>query len=302
MAGSPPSVAVPLHWRAPRAGWRDYLDLTRPRVTLVVTLTGGPALALGGGGPAAPTSLGVLAALALLGAGCSALNAWIERDRDALMARTRCRPLPERRIAPSAALAFGGATSAAGIGLLGLFGNATAAMLGFITLALYLGPYTVWAKPRTAWSAVVGAAPGAAAPLIADAAAHGHVGPWGWVLFAIVFLWQPPHVWSIELFRSQDHAEAGLPAMPALIGADMTRQLILIWVAVLLPVTALPLLADGPGLPYAAAVLGAGLYFARAAIVAMRTPSPRADRDTFLASLVHMTLLFGVLLVALALR
>lgn len=278
-----------------RLPWREVLQLARPRVTLVAALTGGPALVLGHDAPPLLVVVNTLAALVLLGAGCSALNAWIERDRDARMARTRNRPLPSRRLRPAVALAFGLAASAAAVALLASLA-AAAAVLGIATLAWYLGAYTVWAKPRTAWSAVVGAVPGAAAPLIADAAAHGSPGTWGWTLFAIVFLWQPAHVWAIELFRRDELDAAGLPSMPARAGAQSTRRLMVLWIGALLPVTLAPWAGGALGPGYALVAVAAGVHFAGAAIRALRGRTPAADRRAFLASLVHVMLVFGAML------
>ncbi len=287
---------------AARVPWRDLFALTRPRVTLVAAITGWPALTLGRTTPSIASLVTVLAGLVVLAAGCSALNAWIERDRDALMARTRLRPLPSRRLDPALALAFGAATSGAGIAALAVGGSAMAAAIGVATLIVYLGPYTSWAKAHTAWSAVVGAFPGAAAPLIADAAANGIPGLTGWTLFTIVFLWQAPHVWAIELFRSREYVAAGLPTMPARAGAGLTRALMLVWTAALVPVTLLPWLNGTLGALYGAAALAAGLYMLGAVFVAMRAQQARADRNAFLASLVHVTAIFSVMIVETLLR
>jgi protoheme IX farnesyltransferase len=182
---------------------RHYVALTRPRVLSLVLLTAPAAFALGhpDGWPAAPTVAGVLAGALFVGAGCSALNAWWERDRDARMARTMGRPLPAGDLSARQALAFGVAVSLLGLATLGAVGGALPVAIAGLTIAHYLLVYTLWLKPRSPWSTVVGGASGAAAPLIADAALHGSVGVWGLVLFAIVFLWQPPHVWAIALYR-----------------------------------------------------------------------------------------------------
>jgi heme o synthase len=277
--------------------WRDLLALTRPRVTLVAAITGWPALRLGHASPPAEVLALVLCGLVLLAAGCSAINAWIERDRDALMARTRNRPLPARRLAPGVALAFGLAASAAGIGALALGGNLLAAAIGTLTWAWYLGPYTSWAKPRTAWSAVIGAFPGAAAPLIAAAAVNGSPGLGGWTLFAIVFFWQAPHVWAIELYRPREYAAAGLPTMPARAGERLTRRLMLAWTIVLVPVTLVPWLTGTLGTLYGIVGLGAGVYYLSAVAAAMRVRCPRGDRAAFLASLLYVIVVFGSMIV-----
>lgn len=280
-----------------RVRWRDLLALTRPRVTLVAAITGWPALRLSHASPPAEVLALVLCGLVLLAAGCSAINAWIERDRDALMARTRNRPLPARRLAPAVALAVGLATSAAGIGAIALGGNITAAAIGIVTWGAYLGPYTSWAKPRTAWSAVIGAFPGAAAPLVAAAAVNGYPGLGGWTLFAIVFLWQAPHVWAIELFRTREYTAAGLPTMPARAGERLTRRLMLAWTIALVPVTLLPMLTGALGLLYGSVALAASVYYLSAVVAAMRVRCPRGDRAAFLASLLYITVVFGALIV-----
>jgi protoheme IX farnesyltransferase len=280
-----------------RIAWQDLLALTRPRVTLVAAITGWPALILGRTTPSPASLATVLGGLVLLAAGCSALNAWIERDRDALMTRTRLRPLPARRLDPGVALAFGAATSVAGLVALAAGGSVTAAAIGIATLVFYLGPYTSWAKAHTAWSAVVGAVPGAAAPLIADAAVHQSPTLVGWTLFAIVFLWQAPHVWTIELFRTREYVAAGLPTMPVRAGAAVTRRLVLAWTGALVPVTLLPWLNGTLGALYGAVAVVADLYLLTAVVASMRHGHARADRNAFLASLVHVTAIFAAMIV-----
>ena len=132
-----------------------------------------------------------------------------ERDLDKEMERTKDRPLPAGRLAPRAALLFGFALTAISTIILVQSGGAMAAGLGLATILFYVFVYTIWLKPRSAWNAVIGGAAGAAAPLIADAAVNGSVGAPGLVLFAIVFFWQPPHVWAIALFRKDEYARAG---------------------------------------------------------------------------------------------
>ncbi len=282
---------------------RAFLMLTRPSVSLMVALTAPPAVLLGGASGIAPHAL--LAALTgtmLLSAGCSAVNAWYERGLDARMARTRRRPLPAGEIAPGEALAFGLLLSAAGILVLGAWGSALAAALGALTFAWYLGIYTLWLKPRSIHSTVVGAVAGAAAPLIADAAAHGRVGPWGWTLFLMIFLWQPPHVWSIALFRAADYTAAGLPMMPAVAGRTAMRRWMFVWALLLLVVSLLPWFAGVLGAFYAAAACGAGILFLAAIAQAMRSDSDAADRRAFAASLFHVMIVFGAMLAELAWR
>ena len=285
----------------PFATARDYLSLARPRITLMVALTACPAFVLGGGAwPAAWPLAGVLLGIMLLGAGCSAINAWYERDLDALMPRTQDRPLPAGRIAPGDALDFGLLVSTVGLLALYLWGSWLAALLGGLTLAYYISVYTVWSKPRSAHNTVVGAVAGAAAPLIADAAVDGVIGVWGCVLFAIIYFWQPPHVWAIALYRKADYAAAGIPMMPALVGDRGTRRRMLAWALALVPVTLLPWLGGVLGMFYAAVAMAGGALFICSIALAMRADDPIADRRVFFTSLFYLASLFGAMIFELA--
>ena len=295
--------------RAPRlvlsarlATVRNYLALTRPRVVLVAVLTGGPVLLLHRRDrPHSLTQPVILLGIVLVGAACSAINAWVERDRDALMSRTRDRPLPAGRIRPTAALAFGLSLAAAGLAVLGLWGGGLAALTGGLTLAWYIGVYTIWAKPRTARSTVLGAVAGAAAPLIASAAMDGRISSFGWALFALVFAWQPPHVWAIALFRGTEYQAAGIPMMPAVVGERGTRARMLAWALVLVPVSAVPWLLHVLGPAYAVTALAAGVWFVATIVRALHTPSAHADRRVFAVSLIYLGVLFLEMLAELAL-
>lgn len=280
----------------------DYVALTRPRILLLVLFTVPPAFVLGGGSwPAPSVMLGVMLGVMLLGAGSSAINAWWERDRDARMARTANRPLPQQRLAPRQALQFGIATSALGALLLAAGGGPLATLLGVLTLAHYLLVYTVWLKPRSAWSTVVGAFAGAAPPLIADAV-DGAIGPWGLLLFAIVFLWQPPHVWAIALYRSDEYAAAGFPMLPRVAGARVARRWMLAFALALWGVMLLPWLAGELGAVYAGTAFVAGLFFVVRIVRAMRLDTPAADRAVFRASLLALSTVLAVMLAECVLR
>jgi protoheme IX farnesyltransferase len=281
-----------------------YVALTRPRVLSLVLFTAPAASALGhpGGWPSAGRLAGVLAGCLFVGAGCSALNAWWERDRDARMARTMDRPLPAGDLAPRQALAFGVAVSAAGLAALGAVGGALPVGIAGFTLAHYLLVYTLWLKPRSPWSTVVGGVSGAAAPLIADAALHGSLGVWGFVLFAIVFLWQPPHVWSIALYRREEYRAAGFPLLPLVIGARATRRRSLAFALVLVPVTLLPWLAGELSVLYAATALAGGGAFVGSLLRAARRDTDDADRRAFAVSIVYLAALFAAMSIELALR
>jgi protoheme IX farnesyltransferase len=283
-------------------GLRDYLALTRPTILALVVLTAPAALVLDRGGwPDLATLAAALAGIALVGAGSSALNAWWERDRDARMPRTRERPLPAGRLRPARALAFGLASAAAGLALLGVAGGWLPVALGAATVAHYLGVYTVWLKPRSAHNTVVGAVAGAAAPLIADAL-DGSLGFFGVALFAIVFTWQPPHVWSIALYRREEYAAAGFRMLPDVAGARGTRIRQLVWAVALIPISLVPALRGALGPAYAAIALALGAVFVAAIVRALRSGAPADDRLVFRVSLVHLSGLFLAMLGELLVR
>lgn len=280
----------------------DFVALTRPRILVLVLFTVPPIFVLGGGAlPSPGTMLGVLLGVTLLGAGSSALNAWWERERDARMARTATRPLPQQRLSPRQALVFGLATCGLGTLALAAGGGAFAAALGLATLAHYLLVYTVWLKPRSASSTVVGAFAGAAPPLIADAV-DGSIGPWGLLVFAMILLWQPPHVWAIALFRADEYAAAGFPMLPRVIGPQRARRWMLAFAVALWGVMLAPWLAGELGAAYAVTAFAAGLFFVARIVKAIRINAPAADRAVFRASLVTLSSVLVVMLVESLLR
>jgi len=277
---------------------RSYVELTKPRVLLLVIFTGLPAMVLAGGAwPAPAFAASVLLGITLAAGAANALNCYIERDRDARMERTRNRPLPGARMKPGSALAFGLVLAAVATGILWAAGGGMAAALGLATILFYVFVYTVWLKPRSSWNAVIGGAAGAAAPLIADAAVDGRVGPAGLLLFAIVFLWQPPHVWAIALFRKDDYARAGIPMLPNVIGDQPTRWRMLGYSLALVPVTLapLPLGLLGPLYGVVAAMLGA--WFVWHSVRVLRERTDAAARRMFGVSLVYLFALFLAMLV-----
>jgi protoheme IX farnesyltransferase len=282
---------------------RDLIALTRPRVLALVLFTAPAALALGRDGwPDAATIVGVLLGAALVGGGCGALNAWLEREADAQMARTCDRPLPAGRVTPRQALGFGVAISALGLLVLFGVGGWPPALVGGLTILHYVGVYTLWLKPRSPQNIVIGGAAGAAAPLIADAALDGRIGVWGMVLFAIVFLWTPPHFWAIALYRKKEYAAAGFPMMPAVVGDAATRRRMLLYALLLIPTSLFPWLGGALGAHYAATALAAGAWFVASILRSMRAASSREDRRVFLVSIAYLTVLFAAMLADLALR
>ena len=281
---------------------RSYVELTKPRVLLLVIFTGLPAMALAGGEWPAPLfATTVLLGITLAAGAANALNCYIERDRDVRMERTADRPLPSGRMKARNALVFGVVLSVVATGVLWASGGAVAAALGLATILFYVFVYTVWLKPRSSWNAVIGGAAGAAAPLIADAAVNGSVGPAGLLLFAIVFFWQPPHVWAIALFRKADYAAAGIPMLPNEIGDQPTRWRMLWYSLALVPVTLAPLPLGLLGPLYGGVAAGLGLWFVWHSVRVIREQTDAAARRMFGVSLVYLFALFLAMLVDFAL-
>jgi protoheme IX farnesyltransferase len=279
---------------SPTQTLRTYAELTKPRILLLVIFTGLPVLAMASGGwPGFPFATVTLLGIALAAGAANALNCYLERDRDALMERTSHRPLPAQQISPRAALIFALALGVTSIALLYFVAGSMAAALGVASILFYVFVYTIWLKPRSALNAVIGGAAGAAAPLIADAAVNGHVGAAGWLLFAIVFFWQPPHVWAIALFRKADYERAGIPMMPSVVGDQPTRWRMLFYTLALVPVTLAPLPLGLLGWIYLAAALPLDAWFVWLAVRVLRERSEAAARSMFHVSLLF---LFGLFL------
>ena len=290
-----------------RFGWlarvQDYVALTRPRVLTLVLFTAPPAMVMGHEGwPSAAVILGVIFGAALIGAGCGALNASWERDRDRRMARTENRPLPAGRLTLSEAVIFGFAISALGVAVLFATGGWLPAAIGVLTLAHYLLIYTIWLKPRTPQNIVIGGAAGAASPLIADAAIDGRLGLWGFVLFLIVFVWTPPHFWAIALYRKREYAAAGFPMLPNVLGDRATRKHMLAYALGLIPVALIPWIGGELSFVYALTAVIAGGGFIASIARSMRAESPKQDRRVFKVSIFFLFAIFAEMLVELTLR
>jgi len=276
--------------------FRSFVDLTKPRLLPMVLLTGLPVMGMAAGeAPSLAFAVWVLAGIGMAGASANTLNAWIEREKDALMERTRERPLPSGRLSPRAALLFGLGLAAVSTALLALVAGWPAAALGVASILFYVFVYTVWLKPRSSWNAVVGGAAGAAAPLIADAAVNGSVGAPGLCLFAIVFFWQPPHVWAIALYRKRDYAAAGIPMLPHVIGDQPTRRWMVLYTAGLVPVTLAPVAFGLLGGLYLAVALAGNAWFLWEAVRVWRLGTDAAARRMFWVSLVYLFALFAAM-------
>jgi protoheme IX farnesyltransferase len=277
---------------------RDLVALTKPRITLMVLLTGAAGMRLAPGRLAAHTVLLSLVGTALIVAAANTLNMWWERDVDARMVRTRNRPLPSGRMSPEVALAFG--LGLAVISAPMLFAvNAATGLLGLIALVTYVAVYTPL-KRHTHLALLVGAVPGAIPPLLGWSAATGTVGAGGLLLFAVLFLWQIPHFAAIAIFRAEDYARAGLQVVSVQRGEREARTMIAMY-AVLLVATSLLFLPFGlAGQRYTAIATLLGAALLALALRGLRVGSARFDsrrwaKHVFACSIPYLT----VLLVAL---
>jgi protoheme IX farnesyltransferase len=281
----------------------SYIALTKPRILPLVLFSGLPALVLAAGGwPPPALILATLLGTALSAAAANSLTSYLEREQDALMERTQLRPLPAGEIRPGPALFFGLTLALLGVGVLWATVGQVPAMISVAALGIYIFVYTLWLKPRTSFAVIVGGISGAIAPLIADAAVDGHVGAAGWLLFAIIFIWQPPHFYAIALFRREDYARAGFPMLPDTIGEDATYDRIILWSLALIPFTLAPYVFLDLGYFYlAAAVVLDGFFLQRAWQLRVRRDTDAA-RGLFLMSLVQLLGLFAAMIVDLAAR
>lgn len=281
-----------------RARRGDYLELTKPRVTSLVLATTAAGFYLGSTGPLSlPILLFTLLGVGLAAAGTSALNQVVERDADALMRRTRSRPLPSGRMTPGRALLFAIVISVAGIALLLLFVNAITAALVAATLVSYIFIYTPL-KRSTSLSTLIGAVPGALPPLAGWTAATGEIGAGGLALFGILFIWQLPHSLAIAWMYREDYARGGFRLLPVIDPEGMsTERQILVQSLALLPVSLVPSLLGlaGEAYFYGALVLGVGLVVVAAGVPLRRTV--RAARRVLLASVIYLPLLLGLLMI-----
>ncbi|MGI4880804.1 MAG: heme o synthase [Janthinobacterium lividum] len=282
------------------ADWQDYVALLKPRVMSLVVFSALCALVVAPGH--INPFLGFVAVLCVaIGAGAAgALNQWYEADIDALMKRTADRPLPAGRVAPHEALAFGVALAVGAVAVMGLSVGWLAAAILALSILFYTLVYTVWLKRRTPQNIVIGGAAGAFPPLIGWAAVTGDVTLLPLLLFAIIFLWTPPHFWALALFMEADYSKAGVPMLPVTAGPGATRRQILLYAVLLAPMTVLPWALGLTGWIYGVVATAAVLVFLARAIGVYRNSATSAaemlpERRLFRYSLLFLFLVFAAL-------
>ncbi len=279
----------------PRGLIRDLVDLGKPRVTLLVVFTTGTGLWLAPGHLGVVRSLILLVATSLVVASANTLNCWIERESDALMTRTRNRPLPDGRLRPAAALVFGIVLALVSLPLLALYVNPLTAALGLAALAIYVLAYTPL-KRVSPISLVIGAIPGAMPPLMGWTAVTDRLDPPGLVLFGILFFWQIPHFIAISLYLKDDYARGGLKVLPVVHGDDVAKKHLIAYTIALVPVSLLLVPLGIAGTAYLVTALLLGGTFLWFGLGGLRPEAGvRWARQTFLYSLVYLTVLVSVL-------
>ncbi|MGB1181864.1 MAG: heme o synthase [Candidatus Puniceispirillaceae bacterium] len=274
----------------------EFFQLMKPRVMSLVIFTGfaGMFLAPGQMHP-------ILAAVALFaiaaGAGASgAINQWYDRDIDAVMSRTRNRPIPAGRVVPAEALALGIVISFLSVLLLSLTSNLLAGGLLAFTIFFYAVIYTVWLKRSTAQNIVIGGAAGALPPMVGWAAVTGSISIESIALFALIFVWTPPHFWALALVKNDDYKQAGVPMLPVVAGAAETRKQILIYALILAPTGLAPYALSMTTLLYPAIAAVMGIVFVGLAVSLYRKPSDAAAWKLFKFSIFYLFILFAALI------
>jgi len=276
----------------------DYIQLTKPRITWLILMSTGVGFFFGAvNGWNWSVLLHTLVGTGLIASGTAALNQWWEREADSKMNRTRQRPLPSHRISSKGALWFGIALSVTGFVELCLGSNLLTGLLGAFTLCTYLFVYTPL-KQVSPHSTTIGAIPGAMPPLIGFAASRGEITPEGWVLFAILFLWQFPHFYAIAWMYREDYSRAGIKMLPVVEpSGESTALRILLYSLVLIPISLLPRYLGMSGNYYLAGALLLGCAYSYSAVLIARNRTRLGARRVLLASIVYLPVLYGLMMV-----
>jgi heme o synthase len=242
---------------------RDWIALLKPRVMSLVVFTGAIGLLVAPGHLNPVLAFTAILCIGVAAGACGAINMWYDRDIDAMMHRTRRRPIPAGRIAPNAALSYGVTLAVGSVIVMYLALNLAAAFVLALSIAFYVFVYTMWLKRRTPQNIVIGGAAGAFPAVVGWAAVTGSVDVVPLMLFAIVFFWTPPHFWSLALFANDDYRRAGVPMLPVVSGAKETRRQIVLYTLLLLPLSLAPWYIgfSGPLYGLVALLLDGGFLF-----------------------------------------
>jgi protoheme IX farnesyltransferase len=275
-----------------------YYRLIKPRIIILLLITTVPAMILAGHSvPSLWLMLSTLVGGTAAAGSANAINMYLDRDIDEIMQRTRRRPLPSHAVTPEHALRFGFFLGATSFFFLAITVNTTAASLALSAIAFYVFVYTMWLKRSTAQNIVIGGAAGAAPALIGWAAVTGGLALPAWILFAIVFVWTPPHFWALAMRYEGDYAAAGVPMLPVVRGQDETRKQIFLYSLLLFAVTIALWPLGHMGTVYLAVAVGMGGVFCYKALVLWRSPSPERAWKLFGFSIVYLAALFAAVAV-----
>ncbi len=296
------SSAAPLAYAETGARVRDYIELLKPRVMSLVVFSGLVGLIVAPGHIHPLLGFVTILCIALSAGGSAAVNMWYDRDIDAIMTRTRSRPLPQGRIEPQAAAEFGATLILGSVALMGLaIGWLAAGLLAFAA-GFYVYVYTMWLKRRTPQNIVIGGAAGAFPPVIAWAAVTGSVGLPVVILFLIIFFWTPPHFWALALYRNEDYRRANVPMLPVVAGERHTKIAMLVYTLILFPLSLAPAFTGIGGTVY---LIGATILSSLFVVCAVRVlfdKTHKSARQMFVFSLAYLTLLLCLLLVEHAIK
>jgi protoheme IX farnesyltransferase len=280
---------------ASRAG--QFYRLTKPRVVSLIVFTAIIGMFLATPGMVPP---GVLVAatlgIALTAGAAAAFNCLVEQKLDAVMARTRARPLPRGEVTPMQTLVFAGVVGGLGLFILHRWVNDLTMWLTLATFVGYAVVYTVILKPMTPQNIVIGGASGAMPPVLGWAAVTGEIAPEALLLFLIIFAWTPPHFWALALYRKHEYAKAGVPMLPVTHGDRFTRLHVLLYTVILTAVSVLPFVTRMSGVPYLVAALALDAVFLFHAVRIYVAYSDHVARRTFRYSILYLALLFAALL------
>lgn len=278
------------------SGVRDYIQLLKPRIMSLVVFTGAVGLLIAPG--SIHPFLGMIAifCIAVASGAAAAINMWYDRDIDAIMARTKNRPIPSGAVPAEEALTLGIWLSILSVTVMGLAVNWVAAAILALSIGFYVFVYTMWLKRGTPQNIVIGGAAGAFPPMIGWAAVTGGVEVTSLALFAIIFFWTPPHFWALALFRCKDYAKAGVPMMPVVAGERSTKRQMLLYTMLLMPLSLAPVVMGSLGPLYAIVALGLGLWFLGHAVHVMVSKSEKAAPQMFAVSILYLFILFGAML------
>jgi protoheme IX farnesyltransferase len=282
-----------------RSTFGDLLELTKPRINLLVLVTTFSGMWLAAGGsPALKLVFATLLGTGLAAAASAVLNNYIDRDVDARMARTAHRALPSGRIDPNIALQFGFVLGAVAIALLFFFVNALSAALAAFTIGFYVLVYTRWLKRTSPWCTEIGGVAGALPAVIGWAAVTNSIGWPALAMFLILFIWQPPHFWALALLRCDEYRRAGLPMLPVARGVAVTKARMLLYTLILVPVTLLMYSLHLVGVTYLAFALALGALYIGLTIAFVRLPlTAKRARRLFAFSIIYLLVLFYMMFV-----